>query len=128
MAASRRFEPRAAEVRAARRFAVGTAVSWGLDPSGVETVVGELAANAYAHARTPFTVRLGLNEESLLSIEVADESDTMPRAVHAPPDSLGGRGLVMVEAVAATWGVRRVDDGKVVWAELSPVSNASPQR
>jgi hypothetical protein len=29
-----------------------------------------------------------------------------------------GRGLRLVDAIAASWGVEIADDGKTVWAEL----------
>jgi anti-sigma regulatory factor (Ser/Thr protein kinase) len=83
----------------------------------VETVVGELAANAYVHARSPFTVSLYCHDQRI-SVEVEDQSSVMP-AISAPAGvDLGGRGLVMVRAIAATWGARPVDVGKVVWAEM----------
>ncbi|WP_433545720.1 ATP-binding protein [Streptomyces sp. CA-294286] len=31
----------------------------------------------------------------------------------------GGRGLVLVDALSANWGVRPRDPGKTVWAHLS---------
>ncbi len=117
---SRRFRPRAPDVRAARRFAAAPALAWGVDPSALETVVGELAANAFAHARTAFTVTLRCPEESVLSIEVTDGSLAMPMHAHASPESLGGRGLVMVDALSVAWGARATAGGKVVWAELRP--------
>lgn len=117
MHASRHFGPRAAQVRAARVFAAGTAQQWGMDPADVEVVVGELAANAYVHARSEFTVSLRCHDDRI-SIEVEDRSPAMPRVSGHPGDGQGGRGLVLVEAIAATWGAREVGAGKVVWAEV----------
>jgi len=35
------------------------------------------------------------------------------------PDSIGGRGLLIVEQFSQGWGVTRHDQGKTVWAELA---------
>ncbi len=100
-----------------RAFAVGASESWGVSPIEVEMVVGELAANAYVHARSPFTVSLtGLYD--LVSIEVADESTEVPMLLADDVDSTHGRGLLIVDALARAWGSRPTDCGKVVWAEL----------
>src|SRR5580700_1100198 len=109
--ASRRFGSRAADVRAARVFAAGTVRGWGVDPTDVEIVVGELAANAYVHARSPFIVSLRCQEERI-SVEVEDLSPSLPAISSDPRDGQGGRGLIIVEAIAATWGARPGDSGK----------------
>src|SRR5579875_332963 len=117
--ATREFAPSARAVRAARMFAATTAIGWGVDPTEVETVVGELAANAYAHARSPFTVSLR-RVDAHLEVEVADRSFRMPVvATGIPPDAPRGRGLLMVGSIASSWGARPTQAGKVVWAELA---------
>ena len=35
-----------------------------------------------------------------------------------PPCAYGGRGLLLIDAVASRWGNLALDDGKVVWALL----------
>ncbi len=86
--------------------------------SDVEIVVGELAANAYVHARTPFTVSLRCAAAGW-RVEVFDQSTELPSPRRsAGPAEEGGRGLMMVDAIAAAWGACRVDGGKVVWADL----------
>ncbi len=115
----RDFAPSASAVRAARNFAATTAARWGVDPAEIETIVGELAANAYVHARSAFTVSLSC-VDSLLEIQVEDQSSRMPVLAGAvPPDEPGGRGLMMVRAIAAAWGARPTPFGKIVWAELT---------
>ncbi|MET9292372.1 ATP-binding protein [Streptomyces sp. NPDC003077] len=114
--------------RLARRLAACQLDEWGL-PYGEEAteavvlVVAELSANAVLHGRVPgrsFSLRLAYDAaEGFVRVEVAD-------AHHAPPvkkapadDADGGRGLVLVQAVAACWGVKeRSGPGKVVWAEV----------
>jgi anti-sigma regulatory factor (Ser/Thr protein kinase) len=117
MTASQAFAASAAAVRAARVFAATTVAGWGVDPAEIETVVGELAANAYAHARSPFTVSLNRFDQRV-SVEVEDRSFEMPVLTIGPPDAPRGRGLIMVDAIASAWGTRETLAGKIVWAEV----------
>ncbi|WP_371678092.1 ATP-binding protein [Streptomyces sp. NBC_01276] len=108
--------------RQARLLAVGQVLAWGLDGGPVGLVVGELAANAVTHGRVPgrdFQVALGLAGR-VLRIEVVDaRGDRIPCARDADPGSEGGRGLVLVAAVADRWGVEEgAAPCKAVWAEL----------
>ena len=121
--ARREFEPRSEDVRAARHFAAAQAAGWGLDPSDLEIVVAELAANAFRHAGTRFTVSLCYVDNSL-TVEVADGSRSLPvpgpdRSAQVDPLAwTSGRGLLMVDTLVLAWGVRAVRTGKIVWAEL----------
>lgn len=115
--ASMTFEPRAELVGAARRFAMGEAQRWGFQPDAVGLVVGELAANAVLHARSPFVVSLSCRRRRIL-VEVADANPRLPVLAAVPLDASSGRGLAMVEQVARAWGVRPHPEGKVVWAEM----------
>jgi anti-sigma regulatory factor (Ser/Thr protein kinase) len=119
--ARRNFAARASEVRAARHFAVTEASRWGLESRALETVVGELAANAFSHAKTPFSVSLHYADEDV-SVEVRDGSAALPflPGVEPAPEETG-RGLVLVNEVAAAWGVRSTSTGKIVWADLPAV-------
>ncbi len=54
-----------------------------------------------------------------LVIYVWDNSDAMPVRQDAGPDQIGGRGLMLVEALAKEWGAYRLDSGKVVWAQIT---------
>ncbi|AEW97319.1 regulatory protein [Streptantibioticus cattleyicolor NRRL 8057 = DSM 46488] len=59
----------------------------------------------------------------LLRLEVADQGRgaSEPHAKDAAFDEEGGRGLLLVDALAQTWGVHPCADGhgRVVWAVLS---------
>jgi anti-sigma regulatory factor (Ser/Thr protein kinase) len=124
--ARRDFEPRAEAVRAARHFALTEANGWGIDPGDLEIVVGELAANAFRHAGTPFTVALSYIDQSL-TVEVADGSRALPIPVPTVSADMGaaaqasGRGLLMVDTLVLAWGARSAPQGKIVWAELATV-------
>ncbi|MFG2879356.1 ATP-binding protein [Streptomyces sp. NPDC048337] len=109
--------------RQARRLAVEKSVEWGVPSEGPALIVAELAANAVTHGRAPgrdFRMLLTVGGGVLL-IEVVD---TRGDRVPVPRDSGGGvegggRGLVLVEAVADRWGVDRgLPPCKSVWAEV----------
>ncbi|MGW6703718.1 ATP-binding protein [Streptomyces sp. NPDC054956] len=118
--------------RLARRLAGVQLAAWGI-PHGcalaedVELVVGELAANAVLHGRVPgrdFEVRLGY-DGLRVRVEVSDaRGDGEPPEAEAAVDpwsAEGGRGLVLVRAVAREWGVGPRGPGvpgKTVWACL----------
>ncbi|MEV6824144.1 ATP-binding protein [Amycolatopsis sp. NPDC051102] len=81
-------------------------------------VVGELLENAYVHGAGPRQLRLHLTREPCeVTVAVTDVGTGEPRL--RVPGHAGGRGLLLVDELAVTWGVSHHDDGKVVWARLS---------
>jgi anti-sigma regulatory factor (Ser/Thr protein kinase) len=113
------FEPNVDQVVAARRFAADIMLGWGIDPDDVALVVGELAANAVTHARSPFTVSLSRDEPQTVVIEVADGHPYLPSVSDCGIWSTTGRGLRIVQHMTAAWGVRPDSSGgKVIWAKL----------
>ncbi|MEU8435814.1 ATP-binding protein [Streptomyces sp. NPDC029216] len=108
--------------RHARRVAVEAIAAWGLPAEGPGLIVAELAANAVTHGRVPgrgFQVLL-TRTGTALRIEVVDtRRDRVPCARDADPDAEGGRGLMVVAALADRWGVRLGPVPlKAVWAEV----------
>jgi anti-sigma regulatory factor (Ser/Thr protein kinase) len=98
---------------------------WGLDhlANDAELLVSELLGNALKttpeHDDIGIVVLRLLADRQRLLIEVWDQNprDPQPRQVDELSDS--GRGFMVIEAVAARWGFRRVSArDKVVWAEL----------
>ena len=84
-----------------------------------ELLTAELSANAIHHARTPFTVGITHDDEGMLTVEVHDHDSTLPVMAPYDPAALGGRGLLLVDALSREWGVTSVpDDGKTVWFRL----------
>jgi len=47
-------------------------------------------------------------------------ANQVPAQREAEPDSIDGRGLAIVDALALRWGVERDETGQCVWAELGP--------
>ncbi|RRR80032.1 ATP-binding protein [Streptomyces sp. RP5T] len=123
-----RFTSTPRGARLARRLTSYCLDRWG-HPYGSEVndgaslVVAELAANAVTHGRVPgrdALLRL-VREDGLLRIEVSDtRGERAPVVRVAGDDEDAGRGLLIVGAIAETWGVTARADapGKTVWAEL----------
>lgn len=81
-------------------------------------LTSELVTNAVRHARTPFEVEVVC--DGAVRVVVRDGSAEPPMVQHPEPDELGGRGLLLVEALATRWGFEANGQGKTVWFELDP--------
>ena len=107
--------------RAARHFVIETLIAWGyphlVDNAAV--VTSELATNAVLHARTDFTVTICRRPDGTIRVAVRDSSLSPPQPRQARPFDGSGRGLRLVEAMAAGWGADLLPAGKVVWAQLA---------
>jgi DNA-binding NarL/FixJ family response regulator len=115
------FEPHVSTVPQAREFVRRLLDEWGAASLFDEAslVVTELAANAVLHAGTPYEVRLS-EAEGVVRIEVADLDRGTPEPQPFSDDAESGRGIVLVSALSASWGIEDEPDGKVTWAELRP--------
>jgi anti-sigma regulatory factor (Ser/Thr protein kinase) len=81
----------------------------------VELMVSELVTNAVIHAGSG--VEMTLEELSDgARVEICDNSERLPES--RDPSEAGGRGLLVVEALADRWGVQRFDGGKAIWFEV----------
>ncbi|MFF7236108.1 SpoIIE family protein phosphatase [Streptomyces collinus] len=110
-------------VRHARRFTRRTLRTWGVERDTLDAallIVSELVTNALVH--TEGQVRLDLSMVShRLRLAVADGSPRSPvKPTSIGWEATGGRGILLVEAVSATWGTVPVSGGKQVWADLVP--------
>ena len=90
-------------------------------------VVAELVGNAIRHAaslpggviRVAWRIRTGEGQQ-WLEVRVTDGgAGDEPRQRDAGLDSVDGRGLAIVTALADAWGVDRDGLGQSVWARLS---------
>ncbi|MEU6863619.1 ATP-binding protein [Streptomyces sp. NPDC046876] len=119
--------------RAARALTVSQLAEQRLPFEDAAQVVAELAANAVTHGRVPgrgFRLRLGIRPGPTLRIEVSDtRAEAVPMTQAPDHDTESGRGLLLVSALAARWGM---DHGpvplKTVWAEMDLPIPLSPDR
>lgn len=105
---------------AARHFVADALFTWGLAGDLLEDaklLVTELATNAVVHARSPFSV-VARTEDSRVRVSVRDASTVAPKLCDDGPSAPSGRGILLVSALSADWGVEVTADGKTVWAEL----------
>ncbi|MER7919611.1 MULTISPECIES: ATP-binding protein [unclassified Streptomyces] len=125
-----RFTSTPRGARLARRLVSLRLDEWGHAYDGrvneaVTLIAAEFAANAVRHGRVPgrdFHLRLA-EEDGVVRLEVSDtRGERMPEP--RVPCGEGGRGLILVEALADKWGVAPRQPGKTVWAEvrLSPAT------
>jgi anti-sigma regulatory factor (Ser/Thr protein kinase) len=84
-------------------------------------LVTELVTNAVIHAQTPVRVCVDISG-SRVRIDVQDEATTMPGRRLVPLESVGGRGLLLVERLADRWGYEPHPRGKTVWFEIDGAS------
>ncbi|WP_327392209.1 ATP-binding protein [Streptomyces sp. NBC_01186] len=125
---AQRFSATRRGARLARRLAAYQLDVWGVpydDPLSetVTLIVAELSANAVLHGRVPgrdFELRMGWGGEGgPVRVEVSDTHPALPARLVPEDDADGGRGLLLVAALATRWDVSsRTGPGKTVWAEV----------
>ncbi|QEV42593.1 PAS sensor protein [Streptomyces nodosus] len=108
-------------VRHARRFTLRALRVWGVseERDTILLVVSELVTNALVHTDGQVRLDLALFHQRL-RIAVADASPRTPvKPTSIGWEATGGRGILLVEAVSATWGALPVGGGKQVWADIA---------
>jgi anti-sigma regulatory factor (Ser/Thr protein kinase) len=116
---SRAFGANPTSVVEARRFVRLQAAGWPVASEDLELVTSELATNALCHGGGGFELTLSRQSSEVL-VEVRDRVAARPYRRHVGVHSPSGRGLLIIERLARSWGVRDLPgEGKVVWAWLS---------
>ncbi|MEV7143629.1 ATP-binding protein [Streptomyces tauricus] len=116
--------------RAARRHVRSAAELWGLLPDEADTleaITGELAANALEHSGSRAVTVSVIRTAGAVVVSISDEGrewtpgEEQPEETgRGPEEELErGRGLLIVEAMAARWGSARSRGGLTVWAEVA---------
>ena len=110
---------------AARRFVHEALDGWGCEErDAVLVCTDELVTNAIVHVSSDIEVVV-CRRADVIRVEVHDASPRPPlRRVHRP-DADSGRGLQVVEALSARWGVDPAAGGKVVWFEVPGTADAT---
>jgi anti-sigma regulatory factor (Ser/Thr protein kinase) len=119
------FPPEASNVTVVRPSAVAALTGAGVAGDALDTselIVGELVSNAVRHARTDVTVAVDVHD-GVVRVEVVDLDTRPPALLAADEGSTSGRGLLIVAALATTWGWEAIETpegvgGKKVWAEV----------
>jgi serine phosphatase RsbU (regulator of sigma subunit)/anti-sigma regulatory factor (Ser/Thr protein kinase) len=115
------LEDQPAAVRVARAFVEREALARGaasiVDDGAL--VAAELIANAVQHGAHPVSVTVS-GDADLIRVEVRDGNPRPPVRPAVNLSNMTGRGLALIAALAASWGVEREGAGKLVWAEVTP--------
>jgi anti-sigma regulatory factor (Ser/Thr protein kinase) len=119
MQASLALTPNPTSSYAARNFVGGTLERWGRGDLAETAVLltSEVVTNAIVHARTDLVVTATL-DGNRARVAVRDEEVTPPRPRNEGPHSTNGRGLLLVDALATSWGVLQYEHGKTVWFDV----------
>lgn len=117
------FTAEPTEVAALRRIMRLHLGIWGLQEvaDDAQLCMSELVSNVITHVGpgTPVTLAVSMSGVHL-RIEIHDpDTRALPTLLDANVDAEGGRGLALVDAVAARWGVQLRVDRKVTWCELA---------
>ncbi|MDI5964222.1 ATP-binding protein [Streptomyces sp. SL13] len=87
-----------------------------------ELLLSEVVTNALVHTGGGALLTATLltqGQRTRLRVEVQDDAPHRPYPRPASDDASGGRGLLIVRALADAWGVRPQPVGKSVWFELT---------
>jgi anti-sigma regulatory factor (Ser/Thr protein kinase) len=112
--------PNPAAVRDARAFVRHHCDRHGLDADLCDTAVlltSETVTNAFTYGHSEARLRVSWTP-ARLRVEVGDDNSRHPRRASQDADALDGRGLAILELLAARWGVRDDAFGKTVWFEI----------
>lgn len=80
-------------------------------------LVSELVTNAVRHSRSAPRMTVVMHD-GYLRCSVYDADPTHPQQREPSLEGDGGRGLLLVSALASAWGVQDKLAGKAVWFEL----------
>ncbi len=118
-------------VKAGRRWARGHLEGMGWTELAPETVddvlltVSELITNAHVHAHSDAQVVLTW-DRVCLHVSVTDASTEVPAPRAADPDSVSGRGMAIVDALADSWETHAQAGGKTISACFRPPGQRDP--
>ncbi|WP_405889154.1 ATP-binding protein [Streptomyces sp. NBC_01136] len=116
-------------VAQARQNATNQLTTWHLDDAAYTTqlTVSELLTNATRYGQPPIQLR-PIHQQTTLTTEVTDSSNTTPHMRRTHTYDEGGRGLLLIAQLTHRWGTRHTPTGKTVWTEqtLPPPTTHPP--
>lgn len=114
-----RLEPTVQAPGEARELVTSACWEWGVPDTAAPArlVSSELVTNAVRHAGTSIDLTVTLREQ-YLRLSVRDGAAEMARMQTPTESDDHGRGLLIVDTVAASWGSVPMGKGKAVWAAL----------
>jgi hypothetical protein len=101
-----------------RQIATAKLNVWGMSAlvDDARLLISELVTNGFKHGSASHIVFCLVIGVDAVVMQVDDGSPVRPEVRAAGPESVHGRGLVLVSALAAAWGVS--DDGTRTWCAL----------
>ena len=124
------FAPDAQAPRLARRF-VGDVLAGRTDDGSIEVarlLVSELVTNAVVHAASAVEVEVGVDDVGVVvRVRDADTGPLVSRAGGGSELDEGGRGFMLVDRLAQTWGTEHSGGRKTVWFRLGPDEDPPPE-
>ncbi len=89
-------------------------------------LTSEIVTNAVRHAAGVLAMQIDVSLlQGVVRVSVEDPVPARPTIQALNTEAMGGRGLQLVEALAARWGSTPTDRGKAVWFEF-PVWRRHP--
>ncbi|GAA0350910.1 SpoIIE family protein phosphatase [Streptomyces olivoreticuli] len=91
-------------------------------------MVSEMVTNVLVHTDGDALLSAQISGERgtrCIRVDVADASDELPHRRHPGEMASSGRGLVLMELLAGTWGVDPRGEGKNIWFELYEADGAA---
>ncbi len=118
-----RFTADVAQVPRARHWVVQEATAAGASHDALRVVAllaSELVTNAVQHGPAGGEVVVTVERRGdRMRVAVRDESPRPPIRLDPDPTHLSGRGVQLVDRLAAAWGVDGDAGGKIVWFEVA---------
>ncbi|WP_298460956.1 ATP-binding protein [uncultured Cellulomonas sp.] len=104
----------------ARRWVLRQAAEVGIQGEAravVELLTSELVANALEHGPAGGIITVHTSDhDGLFHVTVSDAADALPVVGNPPPTAEGGRGMMLVDMLADSWGTQALQGGgKAVW-------------
>lgn len=101
-----------------RRFVADTLAVLGITEVDIAVLLtSELVTNGLLHGTAPFLIEV-VPSPDRVRVSVIDAHADLPFLRSTSPEGEHGRGLLLVDALAARWGVDAHPPGKAVWFEV----------